>query len=149
MQIWISGAIMAVLYREELQYEEIHYKYKLTSDCRHEFIKPVFGKAIFTIVSDYYTLTNTHIQFFEGFGWDGASGPTFDTSNSMRAALVHDALYRAMAEGHLSDRRYRRGADREFRAILKQDGMFYIRRWGWWAAVRLFGGINAKQKDTD
>ena len=28
-----------------------------------------------------------------GFGWDGASGPTWDTKSSMLASCVHDAMY--------------------------------------------------------
>ena len=36
------------------------------------------------------------------YAWDGPSGPTIDTSNSMRASLVHDVLYQAMREEGLA-----------------------------------------------
>jgi hypothetical protein len=37
-----------------------------------------------------------------GYAWDGASGPTYDSKSSMRASLVHDALYQLMRLGLLS-----------------------------------------------
>ena len=37
----------------------------------------------------------------KGYAWDGPSGPTLDTKNSMRASLFHDALYQLMRENHI------------------------------------------------
>jgi hypothetical protein len=56
------------------------------------------------------------------YAWDGASGPTFDTQNSMRASLVHDALYQLMRKKQLPQT-YVLLADQLFREILIEDGM--------------------------
>lgn len=72
-----------------------------------------------------------------GYAWDGASGPTFDTCGSTRAALVHDVLYQCMRLGYVKDSR--KAADKLFRAMLKEGGMRPLRRWLWYVAVRRLG----------
>ena len=79
----------------------------------------------------------------KGYSWDGASGPTIDTRNSMRATLIHDVLYQAMREGGLS-LMARKWADKEFLRILENDGMHWLRRWYWYLGVRWFGGPSAE-----
>ena len=79
----------------------------------------------------------------EDYAWDGPSGPTIDTKNSMRASLVHDVLYQTIREKGLPYE-FRKRADLEFRRILKSDGMSFPRRWIWWTAVRLLGGGHAR-----
>jgi len=37
----------------------------------------------------------------KGYAWDGPSGPTVDTRDSLRGSLVHDALYQLMREGYI------------------------------------------------
>lgn len=73
-----------------------------------------------------------------GYAWDGASGPTFDTCGSTRAALVHDVLYQCMRLGYVTADS-RKAADRLFRAMLKEGGMRPLRRWLWYVAVRRLG----------
>ena len=77
------------------------------------------------------------------YAWDGPSGPTIDTKNSLRASLVHDIFYQAIRNGVIPDS-YRRLADKEFRLILKEDEMSFIRRWIWWVGVRIFGSKHIK-----
>ena len=72
-----------------------------------------------------------------GYAWDGASGPTFDTCGSTRAALVHDVLYQCMRLGYVKDSR--KAADKLFRAMLKEGDMCPLRRWLWYVAVRWLG----------
>ena len=91
------------------------------------------------ITHPYMWLCRDYVQIREGYAWDGPSGPTFDTENSIRASLLHDAIYQAIRE-KLIPPRNRRIADAEFRDVLRADGMDFIRRWVWWIAVRLFGG---------
>jgi hypothetical protein len=81
-----------------------------------------------------------------GFKWDGASGPTIDTENTMRAALVHDALYRLMRNRKL-DYSHRGTVDILFRKMLTYDGMNAIRAWAWYVGVRVAGGSSAKPID--
>lgn len=90
--------------------------------------------------TDYYASLDPSgcLRIMERYQWDGPSGPTIDTENSMRAGLVHDALYQLMRDGTLkAHRKNRVAADKTFRALLKEDGMGIVRRTVWYAAVRL------------
>ena len=93
-----------------------------------------------------FCVNENRVAVAPGYAWDGPSGPTVDTRNSMRASLVHDVLYQAMREGGLPQEA-RAWADREFRRMLKAEGMWWPRRWVWWAAVRMLGGGNARPRD--
>lgn len=81
----------------------------------------------------------------EGYAWDGASGPTLDTKDSMRASLVHDSLYQLIRDGWLDDSQ-RAFADTLFRYLLRQDGMDVFRAWYWYTAVSKFGGKALQEK---
>ena len=72
-----------------------------------------------------------------GYAWDGASGPTIDTRDSMRASLVHDALYQLMRLRML-EHSYRPAVDLIFRRLCEQDGMWSPRAALWYHAVRIF-----------
>lgn len=93
---------------------------------------------------------NVHTDFIEldvqgklvikkGYAWDGPSGPTIDTLNFMRGALVHDALYQLMRNG-LIDQEFRDEADEELKRICLEDGMSRLRAWLVHRGVRLGGG---------
>lgn len=93
-----------------------------------------------TIRAEQITLTVDGVLGIEkGWTWDGPSGPTFDTDDTMVGAVVHDALYRLIACGALSPE-YRDDADLELYRQLKAHGMFDYRAWAWYRAVRVFGG---------
>ena len=117
------------------KYRRVDWKYVLERPFRHElaFDLPTWWQGTLYAIHGDRT-----VSVDPGYAWDGPSGPTFDTGNSMRAALIHDVLYQAIREGGLPAS-YRRKADREFRRILKADGMTLLRRLAWWLAVRLFG----------
>lgn len=88
----------------------------------------------------YITLYDSGvISIKEGYRWDGASGPTIDCEESMRASLLHDALYQLMRVGFLS-KQYRKEADLLFYQVLREDGMNFFRALYYYWAVRLFGG---------
>lgn len=82
----------------------------------------------------------------EGFCWDGASGPAWDTKSSMRGGLVHDALYQLLRMGLLREN-YRKPADRELRDICIEDGMWKWRARGWYRFVRSLAGGYADPKN--
>jgi hypothetical protein len=73
-----------------------------------------------------------------GYRWDGATY-AWDTKETMRASLVHDALYQAIRMRALP-LVYRAKADELFLHILQADGVSYIRAVYMYAAVRLCGG---------
>ena len=88
------------------------------------------------------------LQIAAGYAWDGASGPTIDTRNSMVASLVHDALYQLIREGQLPAGA-RRAADRCLRTIAIHKGMRRGRAWAWYYAVRLCGRSAAKPRKPE
>lgn len=112
------------------------YKYQLVEDYSIDCgIKPAE-----LIVTRFLMLDTSGILTIRaGYAWDGASGPTIDTSDSMRGSLVHDALYQLMRE-RLIGQEWRRHADDLMRVILLLDGMLHIRAQLWHTGVRLGGG---------
>lgn len=122
------------------------YKYQLVKD--------------YTIKTNItgYQVNSKFIQLFptgvliikDGYSWDGPSGPTLDTKNSMRGSLVHDAFYQLLREGkftaHIKDveakhkehERIRQIADDALSDICKEDGMTSVRAELWEFAVENF-----------
>lgn len=80
-----------------------------------------------------------HFTIAPGYCWDGASGPTFDTPDTVCAALGHDCLYELMDHGKLSVYIYKPIADLWFYNRLRQDGMPDFRAWYWYKAVYIAG----------
>ena len=125
----------------ELRYRRVDWKYVLEGPFSYEFTARFFPAGQECIVQgEKYMITPEGIACLTGFGWDGPTGAP-DYEGTMHAALVHDVLCRAIAEGRLS-RRYRKRADLEFRRVLKRDGVPWLRRCAWWWAVRLYGVVS-------
>lgn len=116
------------------------YKYQLVESYSLQTpVRP--GKAVDL---DYLGLgLDGTLTIKRGYAWDGPSGPTFDTLNFMRGALVHDALYQLMREGHLDRAIYREVADRLLQTICLEDGMWKARAWLVYQGVRRFGDPSA------
>lgn len=103
--------------------------YKIGSDGEAGFIK--FDKA-------------GRITVAVGYVWDGASGPTIDTPDSVCASLGHDVLYELMRLGLLLPAVYKPIADRWFYDRLITDGMVQYRAYAWFRAVVVFGAGGVK-----
>ena len=74
--------------------------YKVPARGLYACVTPVVGEMI---EDTFFTLYPSGLLTIrKGFAWDGASGPTFDTKNSMRASLVHDVFCVCMRDGRLS-----------------------------------------------
>ena len=73
------------------------------------------------------------LQIAPGYCWDGPSGPVIDRPSTMRAALVHDALYQLIRNGVVAQA-WRPQADELFRRICVEDGV-----WPWLARVYCVG----------
>ena len=84
------------------------------------------------------------IWMADGYAWDGPSGPTIDTPDSMRGSLVHDVIYQSISEG-LLPMSYRPAADMELEIVCLQDGMLAIRARAWRTAVQAFGRTPASR----
>lgn len=78
------------------------------------------------------------LRVHAGFVCDFASGPTYNTNDSVKASVAHDALYR-MSRYHVLGPDLRDEADELFYRILRQDGMYEWRARMWFRAVREFG----------
>jgi len=119
---------------------ESGYKYQLKEPC-------VLTIEIFPdrpIETEYVDLsTDGKLVIKKGYAWDGPSGPTIDTKSFMQGSLVHDALYQLMRLNKLDHDQYRETADRILQRICKEDGMWSLRAWAVYHAVRVFGNPSA------
>jgi hypothetical protein len=90
------------------------------------------------------------LRVLAGYAWDGASIPGVDLLPDgvaeriqrplMRGSLLHDVLYQALREGRLKPtRRMRWLADKEYRRLIRQDGVGWFRAEYQYRALRLFG----------
>ena len=72
------------------------------------------------------------LHILAGFAWDGPSGPTFDTKDSLRASLIHDVFCIAMRDGRLNFER-QDAINEFFREMCIEDGMpaWRARIWFW------------------
>jgi len=121
------------------------YKYQLTAD----FVYKTSIHRMFSTEDEWIKLENDGtILIAKGYAWDGCSGPTWDDKYNMKAGLVHDALYQMLEEG-LLEINYRGEVDREFRKILKSEGMSSWRAWYYYKAVRMFGARSIKSHEKD
>ena len=115
-------------------YYRAGYKYQLTED----FSVHVNIRCGETITTPYIRLSKMGCLVIKsGYAWDGPSGPAIDSKTYMRASLAHDALYELFRSGELSII-YRKRADRIFYDLCLADGMWKIRAWIAYKAVRRF-----------
>jgi len=77
----------------------------------------------------------TSLYFSSDYSWDGCSGPTWDDKTNMRGGLIHDGLWQLVSEGFLEYPKYAKIANRFFREVLIQDGMWKFRAWYYYWAV--------------
>lgn len=116
-----------------------NYKYQLREPFQYQ--TDITG---YDADHSYITLDqNGLLKIKENYAWDGASGPTWDTKNSMRASLVHDAFYQLLRL-ELVPQSEIVPADKLFRKMLVKDGMSKLRAWVWYRGLRLANGVAAK-----
>lgn len=94
-------------------------------------------------------LSKTGLWVYEGYRWDGPSGPTIPTEDSIQGSLFHDVIYDMMRERVLPMTKLRPRflirywADRIFRKILEEDGMLGVRIKVWYKIVRKWAAYAA------
>ena len=116
----------------------LHYKagYRYIVHETIAFITPI--RTGEDIITQYVALNGAGVlAISKGFAWDGASGPTIDTRNSMRASLAHDALY-ALIRLEKLDHKWKAMIDKLFYDLLLEDGMCRVRATIWYWAVSRF-----------
>ena len=122
-----------------MKYRKLNgYKYELLAGYIHADVNIKSG----FVGNEYVALDNGTLLINKGYAWDGASGPTIDTLNSMRGSLVHDALYQLMREKYIGLEN-REMADKLLRDVLIEDGMSKCRAGLWYWAVRKFAKQSA------
>lgn len=127
------------------------YKYQTLKDAFFETgIKPL-ARHTNGYDSPYLAVDGEGVVTVKaGYAWDGASGPTIDTKDSMRASLAHDALYNLMRDGVLPrSASARKKADEFFHRLLREDGMGLLRSKLWLAGVRVGGRSSASPKANE
>ena len=95
------------------------------------------------IETDWLILEDGWLTIKAGYAWNGASGPTFDTKDSIRGSAVHDALYQLMRLG-LLDISWRSKADDLLHDICVEDDMIHMRAELWEEAVSHFAASSAE-----
>jgi len=112
------------------------YKYQLAAP----YIAPCVGVQRGTDLSanGYVFLSASKISICEGYAWNGASGPVRDTRRTMRASLVHDAIYQLIRE-ELLPATAKDAADQVFRDLCIEDGTPRWRANLYYRALRRFG----------
>lgn len=75
----------------------------------------------------------------KGFTWNGASGPTLDTLDTVCASCGHDAMYQLIEQLLLPYKGYKNLADQWFYLRLRADGMPDFRAYYWFQGVQKFG----------
>lgn len=85
---------------------------------------PVVGYDIDS--HDFHLFADGRLLIRDGFAWDGASGPTFDTDTSMAPSAVHDVFCILMRDGRLSYEDWQDRVNEFFKLQCIAVGM-----WGW------------------
>ena len=87
----------------------------------------------------YFSLDKQgYLRILEGYLWDGCSGPTWDTRNTMLAGLIHDVLYQMIRIG-LLNLIYKNEADKILRSIMLKKGAWKFRANYYYQAVDKLG----------
>ncbi len=121
--------------------------YRKLKRWKYQLVAPyalAIGITGYDADTGYLKLTaDGELTIKKSYAWDGPSGPTIDTPDFMRGALVHDALYQLIRMEALPPR-YRNYADLLLKKICLEDGMHPFRAGYVHLAVRIFGAAAAK-----
>lgn len=121
------------------------YKYQLARDYKRTI--PVYPKDEINITFIKLTMDG-ELTVRAGYAWDGASGPTIDTKNSMKGSLIHDALYQLLRQ-NLLEHSWRRKADELLFEICIESGMFKWRAWLWRKMVSVFADPASRHENDN
>ena len=115
------------------------YKYTVAETVSVDV--PLFRASSFA--TSHFSLRFGRLTLRAGYAWDGASGPTWDTDDTIVPSLVHDALYQALRSGLLPPSA-RFDADLSFYRLMREraSSFFgYVRALYFFLGVRAFGWL--------
>lgn len=111
--------------RTDLYYQQ-GFKYQITEQFIVD-LPTLAARIPDNIHTDFCTLSTTgRLTIFKYYAWDGPSGPTIDTRNTMAGSLIHDVLYQLIRRGYLP-LSVKDECDNIMRAIMREDGMSKFR----------------------
>lgn len=100
------------------------------------------------ISTPHFSIQNNVITAKSSYSWNGASGPTWDTPNTMLPSLIHDILYQCIGTKQI-DKKKRFYADLIFYKLMRERTKTFFgqfRAFYFFCAVRLFGGFFLENK---
>jgi hypothetical protein len=110
------------------------YKFQLAEDLTYS--SPLLPDVIAS--TQWIALADRILTIRNGYSWDGASGPVFQTKSLIRASCIHDALYQLTRLGLISHE-CRADLDLIYQRVCLEDGMFHFRAQCHYDALRKFG----------
>jgi hypothetical protein len=126
------------------------WKYRSELDAKFDLPYDLFG-SLPVIHHEEFSLyggKTPTLHVFEGFLWDGPSGPTIDHKCAMTPSQFHDCMYYAGREGLLDPVVWRPTIDLHFYNLLILAGMVEVEALVWYHAVRV-GAASAMQPQQE
>lgn len=120
------------------------YKYQL-AETQHlvTTIKPTKD-----IATEFISLTvDGHLTVRRAYCWDGASGPTIDTDNTITPSLAHDVFAQLM-RNRLLPQSCRIASNELLEQMLAERGMSWLRRKAWLKTLNWFGAPSTDPKNA-
>lgn len=118
-----------------MKYERVLYKHRITE-------KLILQTSIFPekdIVVPFIALRTTGVlEIDPKYMWDGASGPTIDTKNTISPSAGHDALFQLMRMGLLDREVCWKPANADMYRWMRDRKMNYIRAKAWKTGLDMF-----------
>ena len=118
-----------------MKYERVLYKHRIRE-------KLILQTSIFPevdIVVPFIRLSTSGVLEIEhDYMWDGASGPTIDTKNTISPSAGHDALFQLMRMGLLDRGKWWLAANADMYRWMRDRNMAYIRARTWKIGLDMF-----------
>jgi len=121
---------------KKIYYKKVFHKYKLANLI--ELQTSILPEE--EIILPFIKLRTDGMLFIKaGYAWDGASGPTFDTENTVVPSAGHDAEFQLMREGFIDRDVWFRSSNDDIYRWMRERGMNIIRARAWRTSLNLFG----------
>lgn len=120
-----------------------YYKAKYVLAEAESALTPVTG---YHIKDEWFELhPNGRLDLFRGLLWNGPSGPTIDTDDSIRASAYHDVFCWLMRDGRISYELWQDAINEFFELQCRSAGMPAIRAKYWHWGVEIGDAGNPEQ----
>jgi len=125
-------------------YKKINHKYKLTSPIQLQ--STVY--PLREIQTPFINLKPNGKLFIDvNYAWDGASGPTIDTDNTIVPSAGHDALFQLMRQNLIDRDVWFLTANKDICRWMKDRKMSSLRANAWKTGLDIFGFKHTLHKE--